>query len=66
MIRAGSDAQLQSCCNTVSEKGVKAAPSEAAVPATAAPVKRLDNLFFIEEPTNVSVVESKPCFRFCL
>uniref|UniRef100_A0A3P9LLA1 Ig-like domain-containing protein n=1 Tax=Oryzias latipes TaxID=8090 RepID=A0A3P9LLA1_ORYLA len=38
--------------------GVKAAPSEAAVPATAAPIKRLDNLFFIEEPTNVSQIRS--------
>lgn len=39
------------------------APGEAAAPAAApavgAPVKRLDNLFFIEEPKNVSVTESK-------
>ncbi|XP_078142269.1 titin-like [Centroberyx gerrardi] len=42
---------------TVKDKGAKAAPTEAAAPAAAAPVKRLDNLFFIEEPKNVSVSE---------
>lgn len=42
-----------------SDKGTIVAPAEAAAPAAAAPVKRLDNLFFIEEPQNVSVVESK-------
>lgn len=45
--------------NLFSDKGAKAAPTEAAAPAAAAPVKRLDNLFFIEEPKNVSVTESK-------
>lgn len=50
-------------CDFLSDKGAKAAPGEAAAPAAApaagAPVKRLDNLFFIEEPKNVSVTESK-------
>lgn len=41
----------------LSDKGAKPAASEAA--AAAAPVKRLDNLFFIEETKNVSVTESK-------
>lgn len=43
----------------LSDKGAKATPAEAAAPSAAAPVKRLDNLFFIEEPQNVSVTESK-------
>lgn len=44
------------------DKGSKASPSEDAAPpaaAAAAPVKRLDNLFFIEELQNISVTESK-------
>lgn len=42
-----------------SEKGLKAAPAEAVVPVISTLVKRLDNLFFIEEPKNISVTESK-------
>lgn len=41
----------------LTDAGVKAAA--AAAPAAATPVKRLDNLFFIEEPKNISVTESK-------
>lgn len=41
----------------LSDTGVKTATT---VPqAAATPVKRLDNLFFIEEPKNISVTESK-------
>ncbi|KAM4608731.1 titin-like [Polymixia lowei] len=40
---------------TVKDKGAKAAPAEA--PGAPTPVKRLDNLFFIEEPKNVTVIE---------
>lgn len=43
-----------------SDTGIKEAPSEAAPQAAATPVKKLDNLFFIEEPQNISVTESKP------
>lgn len=39
-----------------SDKGVKGAAPEAT------PVKKLDNLFFIEEPKNTSVTESKYIF----
>ncbi|RVE61151.1 hypothetical protein OJAV_G00167850 [Oryzias javanicus] len=49
---SGSDFCKSKVTVKVSEKGGKAAPGEAAVP-----VKRLDNLFFIEELTNMSVVE---------
>ncbi|TDH06472.1 hypothetical protein EPR50_G00113830, partial [Perca flavescens] len=42
---------------SVKGKGVKAAPSEAAAQPAAAPAKRLDNLFFIEELKNISVTE---------
>lgn len=47
----------------LSEKGLRAVPAEAAIPVATPPVKRLDNLFFIEEPKSVSVPESKwtPC-----
>ena len=45
--------------NTPSDKGTKAAPSEAAAAAGTSPTKRLDNLFFIEEPKSVSVAESE-------
>uniref|UniRef100_A0A3Q1F5P8 Ig-like domain-containing protein n=1 Tax=Acanthochromis polyacanthus TaxID=80966 RepID=A0A3Q1F5P8_9TELE len=44
---------------TFADTGAKTAPTEATAPTAAAPVKRLDNLFFIEEPKNVSVMESK-------
>ncbi|XP_010793050.1 titin-like, partial [Notothenia coriiceps] len=42
---------------TVRDSGVKVSPPEAAAPAAAAPVKRLDNLFFIEELQTVSATE---------
>lgn len=45
--------------NLFAEKRVKVAPSEVATPAVSSPIKRIDNLFFIEEPQNVSVIESK-------
>ncbi|KAM8858181.1 titin-like [Synchiropus picturatus] len=41
---------------TVRDKGAQPAAAEAAA-LVAAPVKRLDNLFFIEEPRNVTVTE---------
>lgn len=41
----------------LSDAGVKAAAT--VTPAAATPVKRLDNLFFIEEPKSISVTESK-------
>lgn len=43
--------------NLFTEKAKKDA--EAAAPSKAAPPKRLDNLFFIEEPKRVYVAESK-------
>ncbi|KAA8578946.1 hypothetical protein FQN60_006038, partial [Etheostoma spectabile] len=42
---------------TVKDKGAKAPPSEAPAQPAAAPPKRLDNLFFIEELQNVSAPE---------
>lgn len=41
------------------EKEFKVAPAEAMVPVIFTPVRSLDNLFFIEEPKNISVTESK-------
>lgn len=41
----------------LSDTGVK--PATTVTEAVATPVKRLDNLFFIEEPKNISVIESK-------
>lgn len=43
----------------LSEKGLRGVPAEAVIPVTPPPIRRLDNLFFIEEPKNVSVPESK-------
>ncbi|TWW80213.1 Titin [Takifugu flavidus] len=42
---------------TVKEKGLRGVPAEAAIPVIPPPIRRLDNLFFIEEPKNVSVPE---------
>lgn len=45
-------------CLSSEKAGAKPAVTEAA-PAASAPAKRLDNLFFIEEPKNANVTESK-------
>lgn len=47
----------QSLPRFLSDTGVKAAVTVTSAAAT--PVKRLDNLFFIEEPRNISVIESE-------
>ncbi len=45
-----------SCCCVAEKPGAAPAPAEA--PA-AAPTKKLDNLFFIEEPKTAQVTESE-------
>lgn len=42
-----------------SEKGFKAVPTEAVIPVVSTPIRGLDKLFFIEQPKNISVIESK-------